>query len=124
MVAGCRHVIAMLLIRTGEGVVRPGFFVTICFPGGRGNKLLQMAATAETRTRRLVVDDAARLRDLLNRYLSEQGSAVRTVSDATEMNRRLARERYDRVTLDLLLPGEDGVAVCPRLRGGGENMPS
>jgi two-component system phosphate regulon response regulator OmpR len=78
---------------------------------------------AETKTKVLVVDDDARLRDLLNRYLSEQGYAVRTVSDATEMNRQLSRERYDLMILDLMLPGEDGLSICRRLRGGGENLP-
>ncbi len=78
---------------------------------------------AESKTKVLVVDDDARLRDLLNRYLSEQGFAVRVVHDATEMNRQLARERYDLMILDLMLPGEDGLSVCRRLRGGGENMP-
>lgn len=78
---------------------------------------------SETKTKVLVVDDDARLRDLLNRYLSEQGMAVRAVHDANEMNRQLARERYDLMILDLMLPGEDGLSICRRLRGGGENMP-
>jgi len=78
---------------------------------------------AEPKTRILVVDDDARLRDLLNRYLNEQGYAVRVVPDASEMNRYLARERYDLMILDLMLPGEDGLSVCRRLRGGGETLP-
>src|SRR3972149_4579485 len=78
---------------------------------------------AEPRMKIIVVDDDARLRDLLNRYLTEQGYAVRVVHDATEMNRQLARERYDLMILDLMLPGEDGLSICRRLRGGGENMP-
>ena len=77
----------------------------------------------EPKTRILVVDDDARLRDLLNRYLAEQGYAVRAVPDANEMNRYLARERYDLMILDLMLPGEDGLSVCRRLRGSGENLP-
>src|SRR5258706_10544530 len=77
----------------------------------------------EAKTKILVVDDDARLRDLLNRYLTEQGFTVRAVSDATDMNRQLARERYDLMILDLMLPGEDGLSICRRLRGGGENMP-
>jgi len=77
----------------------------------------------ESKTRILVVDDDARLRDLLNRYLNEQGYAVRVVPDATEMNRYLARERYDLMILDLMLSGEDGLSVCRRLRGGGESLP-
>ena len=71
---------------------------------------------AEIKTKILVVDDDLRLRDLVNRYLTEQGFAVRTVGDATEMNRQLARERYDLMVLDLMLPGEDGLSICRRLR--------
>ena len=64
----------------------------------------------------LVVDDDLRLRDLLKRYLSEQGFAVDTVPDAAAMDRSLARVRYDLLVLDLMLPGEDGLAICRRLR--------
>ncbi len=78
---------------------------------------------SETKTKVLVVDDDARLRDLLNRYLGEQGYSVRAVSNATEMNRQLARERYDLMILDLMLRGEDGLSICRRLRGGDEDMP-
>lgn len=78
---------------------------------------------AESKAKILVVDDDARLRDLLNRYLNEQGFAVRAVHDAIEMNRQLAREHYDLMILDLMLPGEDGLSICRRLRGGGEKMP-
>ena len=78
---------------------------------------------AETKTRILVVDDDLRLRDLLNRYLTEQGYNVRAVPDAVEMNRLLAREHYDLMVLDLMLPGEDGLSICRRLRGNNENMP-
>lgn len=77
----------------------------------------------QTKTRILVVDDDARLRDLLNRYLAEQGYVVRVVADATEMNRQLARERFELMILDLMLPGEDGLSICRRLRGSGETMP-
>lgn len=78
---------------------------------------------AESKLKILVVDDDARLRDLLNRYLTQQGYSVRTVTDAVEMNRQLARERYDLMVLDLMLPGEDGLSICRRLRGGNENIP-
>ena len=78
---------------------------------------------SETKTRILVVDDDARLRELLNRYLSEQGFAVRTAIDGNDMNRWLARERYDLMVLDLMMPGEDGLSICRRLRGLGDKMP-
>ena len=71
----------------------------------------------ELKTRVLVVDDDQRLRELVVRYLTEQGFEVRAVADAAGMDKQLARERYDLVVLDLMLPGEDGLAICRRLRG-------
>jgi two-component system, OmpR family, phosphate regulon response regulator OmpR len=71
---------------------------------------------AELKTRILVVDDDQRLRDLLVRYLGGEGYEVKAVSDAAAMDKQLARERYDLVVLDLMLPGEDGLSVCRRLR--------
>lgn len=75
------------------------------------------------RCRVLVVDDDARLRDLLSRYLSEQGYTVKAVVDSTAMDRALHREHYDLIVLDLMLPGEDGLAICRRLRGAENNTP-
>jgi two-component system phosphate regulon response regulator OmpR len=77
----------------------------------------------EGKTKILVVDDDARLRDLLNRYLTEQGYSVRAVADGNDMNRQLARERYDLMVLDLMMPGEDGLSICRRLRGLGDKVP-
>ena len=72
---------------------------------------------AELKTRILVVDDDQRLRDLLVKYLSGEGYDVKAVPDARGMDKQLGRERYDLVVLDLMLPGEDGLAICRRLRG-------
>jgi two-component system phosphate regulon response regulator OmpR len=71
---------------------------------------------AELKTRILVVDDDLRLRDLLVRYLGGEGYEVKAVAEAGAMDKQLARERYDLVVLDLMLPGEDGLAICRRLR--------
>lgn len=71
----------------------------------------------------LVVDDDARLRDLLRRYLSEQGFHVVTAENAQAMNKLWIRERYDMLVLDLMLPGEDGLSICRRLRGAGDETP-
>jgi two-component system, OmpR family, phosphate regulon response regulator OmpR len=76
-----------------------------------------------TPTRILVVDDDVRLRDLLTRYLGEQGFDVRAIPDARDIDKRLQRDPPHLVVLDLMLPGEDGLAVCRRLRGAGENVP-
>ncbi len=71
----------------------------------------------------LIVDDDARLRNLLQRFLEEQGFAVRAVADGVQMDRMLSRELFALVVLDLMLPGEDGLAICRRLRAAGNNMP-
>jgi two-component system phosphate regulon response regulator OmpR len=71
----------------------------------------------------LVVDDDLRLRDLLRRYLAEQGFNVVTAENAQAMNKLWLRERYDLLVLDLMLPGEDGLSICRRLRGAGDKTP-
>ncbi|MBS1171045.1 MAG: ompR [Burkholderiaceae bacterium] len=71
----------------------------------------------------LVVDDDVRLRDLLRRYLTEQGFQVVVAENAQSMNRLWLRERFDLLVLDLMLPGEDGLSICRRLRGGGDKTP-
>jgi DNA-binding response OmpR family regulator len=71
----------------------------------------------------LVVDDDVRLRDLLSRYLAEQGFQVATLPDTSQLDRRLQRDPPHLLVLDLMLPGEDGLAACRRLRGAGETVP-
>lgn len=71
----------------------------------------------------LVVDDDLRLRDLLGQYLAEQGYGVDLAADAVEMDKKLARSHYALMVLDLMLPGEDGLAICRRLRGNGHDIP-
>ncbi|MGZ3184651.1 MAG: response regulator, partial [Telluria sp.] len=71
----------------------------------------------------MVVDDDVRLRDLLRRYLTEQGFTVVTAESAPAMNKLWLRERYDLLVLDLMLPGEDGLSICRRLRGAGDKTP-
>ena len=71
----------------------------------------------------LMVDDDLRMRELLQRYLGEQGFSVKAVSDSAEMDAALLHEHADLLVLDLMLPGEDGLAVCRRLRANGNTMP-
>lgn len=77
----------------------------------------------DSKAKILVVDDDIRLRDLLRRYLTEQGFQVVVAENATAMNKLWLRERYDLLVLDLMLPGEDGLSICRRLRGGGDKTP-
>lgn len=71
----------------------------------------------------LIVDDDVRLRRLLERFLGEQGYRVRAVEDVAQMDRLLAREIYSLIVLDLMLPGEDGMSACARLRAEGNTTP-
>ena len=64
----------------------------------------------------VVVDDDARIRDLLRRYLTQEGFEVLLAEDAKALNRVLTRETVDLIVLDLMLPGEDGLSICRRLR--------
>lgn len=73
-------------------------------------------------SRILVVDDDLRLRMLLNRYLTEQGFSVLAVSDGAGMDRALAREPFDLLVLDLMLPDENGLDLCKRLRVAGNDI--
>ncbi|MBS1196468.1 MAG: two-component system response regulator OmpR [Proteobacteria bacterium] len=71
----------------------------------------------------LILDDEAEMRALLQRYLSGQGFVVRAVNDAPQLDKTLARESFDVLVLDLMMPGEDGLSICRRLRAGGETIP-
>jgi DNA-binding response OmpR family regulator len=64
----------------------------------------------------LVVDDDAGIRDLLSEYLGQQGYRVDTARDGKEMDERLARTRPALVVMDLMLPGEDGLALTRRIK--------
>lgn len=70
----------------------------------------------------LIVDDDLRLRQQLERYLNDQGFHARSVDGAAGMDKALARELYDLIVLDLMMPGEDGLAICRRLRGAGNDV--
>ena len=59
----------------------------------------------------LVVDDDPRLRDLLRRYLGENGFQVFVSENGSAMNRLWVREHFDALVLDLMMPGEDGLQL-------------
>lgn len=71
----------------------------------------------------LVVDDDARLRNLLKNHLAEHGFGVGAAADGGTMDKLLAREWYDLIVLDLMLPREDGLAICRRLRAADNKVP-
>ena len=68
----------------------------------------------------LVVDDDADIRDLLSAYLQKNGYRVTAVADGKGMREALESRRPDIVVLDLMLPGEDGLALCRNIRARSE----
>ena len=81
------------------------------------------ATTSERADRIVVVDDDARIRDLLRRYLSQEGFEVLLAEDGKALSRHLSRESVDLIVLDLMLPGEDGLSICRRLRNSNDLTP-
>jgi DNA-binding response OmpR family regulator len=66
----------------------------------------------------LVVEDDPDIRRLVGDLLRKEGFAVELAEDAVAMDAVLARRRPDLMVLDLMLPGEDGLSVCRRIRAG------
>ncbi|ACM37266.1 MULTISPECIES: response regulator [Rhizobium/Agrobacterium group] len=65
----------------------------------------------------LVVDDDTRIRDLLHRYLTEQGFRVTVAAEAQEARRKLAGLAYDLLIVDVMMPGENGLSLTKSLSG-------
>ncbi|QRM56260.1 response regulator transcription factor [Sinorhizobium sp. BG8] len=64
----------------------------------------------------LVVDDDRRIRELLNRYLVEQGFRVTVAGDADEARRKLNGIDFDLIVMDVMMPGESGLTLTQSLR--------
>ena len=64
----------------------------------------------------VIVDDDRVIRDLLARFLAKHGYRVEVAADRRAMRKALADWRIDLIVLDLMLPGEDGLVLCRRLR--------
>jgi two-component system phosphate regulon response regulator OmpR len=82
-----------------------------------------MLQTAARPDKILILDDDARIRDLLRRYLSQEGFEVTLAEDSKALNRILLRDAVDLIVLDLMMPGEDGLSVCRRLRTSHDKTP-
>ncbi|EFV14185.1 response regulator transcription factor [Segniliparus rugosus] len=71
----------------------------------------------------LVVDDDRAVRDSLRRSLSFNGYSVRTAENGIEALSQILEDRPDAMVLDVMMPGLDGLEVCRRLRGSGDDLP-
>ncbi|MEM7026560.1 MAG: response regulator, partial [Pseudomonadota bacterium] len=75
-----------------------------------------MTSAEEAQRHLLVVDDDARLRRLLQRYLTEHGHHVSTAADVQEAKAALKNFAFDMMILDVMMPGQDGVSFTTELR--------
>ena len=64
----------------------------------------------------LIVDDHREIRELVSRALAKEGFRVSVAADGRAMRQALSDGRIDLILLDLMLPGEDGLSLCRRLR--------
>ncbi len=64
----------------------------------------------------LVVDDDTRLRQLLSRYLADNGYLVSTAADAAQARQQLGAVAFDLIVLDVMMPGESGLELTRSLR--------
>ena len=71
----------------------------------------------------VVVDDDPRMRELLIRYLNAEGFEIFSASNAEELDECLRNQKPNLIVLDLMLPGEDGLSICKRLRQKGDTTP-
>ncbi len=67
----------------------------------------------------LVVDDNSRLRELLRRYLADNGFRVTAAADAREARANLASFAFDLIVLDVMMPGDSGLDLTRELRRAG-----
>ncbi|MGV0820296.1 response regulator [Martelella sp. AMO21009] len=67
----------------------------------------------------LVVDDDPEIRRLVATLLSREGFDVRTAENGSELDDILRMVHPDLIILDLMLPGEDGLSICRRVRSEG-----
>lgn len=71
----------------------------------------------------LIVDDDERIRGLLQKFLIRSGFLVSSARDAAHADRILGGLDFDMIVLDVMMPGEDGVSYCRRLRETREDLP-
>jgi two-component system OmpR family response regulator len=71
----------------------------------------------------LMVDDDPGIRDVVSDFLGKHGYQVETAADSREMDAALDRGPVDLVVLDIMLPGEDGLAICRRLAAAEDGPP-
>jgi two-component system phosphate regulon response regulator OmpR len=72
--------------------------------------------STDNSTHILVVDDDARIRQMLTRYFEQEGYRISAAADGAAMRARLTGNRVDIVLLDVVMPGEDGLTLAREIR--------
>jgi two-component system phosphate regulon response regulator OmpR len=67
----------------------------------------------------LIVDDHREIRDALVKYLEKNGLRATSAANAVAMDAAMKVGQFDLIVLDVMMPGEDGLSVCRRLRAQG-----
>jgi len=67
----------------------------------------------------LIVDDHREIRDALVKYLEKNGMRATSAADTVAMDAALSVGQFDLIVLDVMMPGEDGLSICRRLRAQG-----
>jgi two-component system, OmpR family, phosphate regulon response regulator OmpR len=89
----------------------------------RGSALRAPVQLTAMRSRILLVEDDLRARALLEEFLVRHGLSVISLGSGEHVAGVISRECVSLVLLDLMLPGEDGVSICKRLRASGTKVP-
>ena len=64
----------------------------------------------------IVVDDHPEIRDSVAKYLTRHGMLVETAENTLALDNAMVRSTFDLIVLDLMMPGENGIEACRRLR--------
>src|SRR5438128_444685 len=64
----------------------------------------------------LIVEDDIEIARMLGETLTENGMIVEVAGNGVRMNAALLNQKFDLIVLDIMLPGENGLSICRRLR--------
>ena len=82
-----------------------------------------MSQLDETTPHILIVDDDTRIRELLQKYLADNGYRTSTAADAAEAQRKMDALMYDLLILDIMMPGITGLEFTAKLREADNAIP-
>ncbi len=85
--------------------------------------VLQIEKHKQITMRILVVEDEHKMALVLKRILNEQGFLVDIASDGREGEQKFLDEKYDLLIVDVMLPGQDGLTLCAKVRARNQSIP-